>query len=82
VTRVLACILLSSTLVFAQVIDPTTRTVTTSNFLVTRNTGVDTEAITTLEWMGGPSVTSTYEPDAPISVISPVRSASRASGAA
>ncbi len=63
-TRILAFILLTSTLMSAQVIDPTTRTVTTSNFLVTWNTGVDTEAITTLDWMGSPNVTSTYELDA------------------
>ncbi len=62
-TRLLACTLLASTLTVAQVIDPATRTVTTSNFLVTWNTGVDTEAITTLDWMGSPNVTSTYELD-------------------
>ena len=44
-------------------IDPTTRTVTTSNFQVTWNTGVDTEAITALIWMAGSNVTDTYELD-------------------
>ena len=40
-------------------IDPTTRTVTTSNFQLTWNTSVDTEAITALSWMGGANLTST-----------------------
>ena len=44
-------------------IDPATRTVTTANFQVTWNTGVDTEAITTLNWMGGSNVTDSYEVD-------------------
>jgi hypothetical protein len=66
-TRVPACILITSTLMFAQVIDPNTRTVTTSNFLVTWNTGVDTEAITTLDWMGNPNMTQTDELDACVS---------------
>jgi hypothetical protein len=44
-------------------IDPTTRTVTTSNFAVTWNTGADTEAITALNWMGGSNMTMTYELD-------------------
>jgi hypothetical protein len=49
---------------FAQVtINPTTRTVTTSNFTVTWNTGVDTEAITALDWLGGPNVTGTSDLD-------------------
>jgi len=38
-------------------INPTDRTVTTSNFTVTWNTGVDTEAITSLSWMGGSNLT-------------------------
>ena|ERR1022692_553451 len=40
-------------------IDFTNRTVTTSNFLLTWNTGADTEAITTLDWMGGSNLTGT-----------------------
>jgi hypothetical protein len=42
-------------------IDPAARTVTTSDFPATWNTGVDTEAITSLDWRGGANVTSTYE---------------------
>lgn len=41
-------------------INPTDRTVTTSNFSVTWNTGVDTEAITSLSWMGGSNLTGSY----------------------
>jgi Big-like domain-containing protein len=57
----------------AQTIDPTTRTVTTTNFSVTWNTGTDTEAITTINWMGGQNLTNnqgidTCWPDAPGSV--------------
>ena len=44
-------------------IDFTNRTVTTSNFLLTWNTGADTEAITGLSWMGGSNLTTTYELD-------------------
>jgi len=44
----------------AQTIDAATRTVTTANFQVTWNSGVDTEAITSLIWMGGPNLTATY----------------------
>lgn len=65
-------IFLASTLALAQtpaaqpdaaVINPGARTVTTSNFLVTWNTGVDSEAITNLIWRGGQNLTSTYELD-------------------
>jgi len=49
---------------WAQVtINPTTRTVTTSNFTVTWNTGVDTEAITALDWLGGSNLTGTTDLD-------------------
>ena len=41
------------------VIDPNNRTVTTSNFFVAWSTSNDTEAITTIDWMGGPNLTST-----------------------
>lgn len=41
-------------------IDPATRTVTTSNFTVTWNTGADTEAITSLSWKGGANLTGSY----------------------
>jgi hypothetical protein len=41
-------------------INPATRTVTTSNFAVTWNTGADTEAITALNWMAGSNLTTTY----------------------
>jgi hypothetical protein len=34
-------------------IDATSRTVTTSNFAITWNSGVDTEAVTSLIWKGG-----------------------------
>lgn len=34
-------------------IDTASRTVTTSNFVITWNTGVDTEAVTSLSWKGG-----------------------------
>jgi hypothetical protein len=44
-------------------LDPTTRTVTTSNFQVTWNTGADTEAITTLNWKGASNLTGSYEVD-------------------
>jgi hypothetical protein len=44
-------------------INATSRTVTTSNFAVTWNTGVDTEAITSLSWMGGSNLTRTLELD-------------------
>lgn len=40
-------------------IDAAARTITTNNFLVAWNTGVDTEAITTLEWKGGSNLTGT-----------------------
>ncbi len=39
------------------VINPTNRTVTTSNFFVAWNTGKDVEAITTLKWAGGQNMT-------------------------
>jgi hypothetical protein len=42
-------------------IDAASRTVKTSNFLVTWNTGVDTEAVTGLSWMGGSNFTNSYE---------------------
>ena len=42
----------------AVTIDPTTRTVTTSTFAIKWNTGVDTEAITSLSWMGGSNLTN------------------------
>ncbi|MGD0162521.1 MAG: Ig-like domain-containing protein [Candidatus Sulfotelmatobacter sp.] len=40
-------------------INPTTRTVTTTNFSVTWSTTNDTEAITTIDWMGGQNLTNT-----------------------
>ncbi len=43
----------------AQTINPTTRTVTTTNFSVTWSTSNDTEAITTINWMGGQNLTNT-----------------------
>ncbi len=57
----------------AQTINPTTRTVTTTNFSVVWNTGNDTEAITTINWMGGQNLTNnqgigTCWPEAPGSV--------------
>lgn len=42
-------------------IDAAGRNVTTSNFSVTWNTGVDTEAITSPTWMGGSNSTTPYE---------------------
>jgi hypothetical protein len=44
-------------------IDASSRTVTTSNFSVTWNSGVDTEAITSLIWMGGSNLTSSHDVD-------------------
>jgi hypothetical protein len=60
-------IILASALAFAQVpyspavITPAARTVATGDLLLTWNTGTDTEAITSLSWMGNPNVTNTYE---------------------
>src|ERR1700693_5703262 len=45
----------------AQSINPTNRTIKTSNFQVVWNTGVDTEAITGLSWMGGSNLTRSNE---------------------
>jgi hypothetical protein len=42
-------------------IDTASRTVTTNNFVVTWNTGVDTEAVTSLAWMGGSNLVSYNE---------------------
>ena len=42
-------------------IDAAHRTVTTSSFSITWNTGVDTEAITTLDWMGGSNLTNSND---------------------
>ncbi|MGO8794334.1 MAG: Ig-like domain repeat protein [Candidatus Sulfotelmatobacter sp.] len=47
----------------AQTINPTTRTVTTTNFVVVWNTGNDVEAITTLDWAGGANVTNSWALD-------------------
>jgi hypothetical protein len=44
---------------WAATIDPTNRTVTTTNFFVGWSTTNDTEAIITIEWMGGQNLTST-----------------------
>jgi len=41
------------------VIDPNSRTVTTSNFFVAWDTGRDTEAITSISWRGGQDLTGT-----------------------
>jgi hypothetical protein len=54
-------------------INSNNRTVTTSSFVVTWNTGTDTEAITSITWMGGSNLTNnqgidTCWPDAPGSV--------------
>jgi len=60
-------IVLASTLAFAQapyspaILTPAARTVATGDFLLTWNTGTDTEAITSLSWLGNPNVTATYE---------------------
>ncbi len=59
--------------VLAQTINPTTRTVTTTNFSVTWSTSNDTEAITNINWMGGQNLTNnqgigTCWPEAPGSV--------------
>jgi hypothetical protein len=43
----------------AQTINSTTRTVTTTNFSVTWSTSNDTEAITSISWMGGENLTNT-----------------------
>lgn len=42
-------------------IDTTSRTVTTSSFSVTWNSGVDTEAVTSLSWMGGSNLTNSND---------------------
>jgi len=45
---------------FAQMaMNPATRTIQSKNFYLAWNTGVDTEAVTTLEWMGSANLTRT-----------------------